>query len=233
MLSAYKAKICGTTNLEDVHVSAEAGADFFGAVVEVGFSPRSLTIEAAKELFLQPSIPGVALVFQMEESRIHHLVQQLNPFAVQFLGDSEPAVLKRLTKSFPATEVWQSVHLPPAGETVAMDKVMGQVEEYLEAGVSALLLDTASASGEKTRFGGTGITFDWQLAETFMESIPPGFPVWLAGGINPENVAEALVAVNPYGIDLCSGVEARPGKKDPDKVRRLMENIRATSAQRR
>ncbi|GAB6908429.1 N-(5'-phosphoribosyl)anthranilate isomerase [Desulfosarcina cetonica] len=230
---SYKAKICGNTNLADARLAADAGADFFGVVVEVDFSPRALRMEAAVDLFSRPPLPGVALVYQMPESRIHHLIQTLNPFAVQFLGDPDPERLRRLVTAFPQTQVWQSLHLPPAGHAVTVDALMAQMDDCLEAGVSALLLDTAATGGGKTKFGGTGITFDWDIAGTFMGRMPPGFPVWLAGGINPDNVRDALSAVDPYGIDLCSGVEAFTGKKDPDKVNRLMDAIRAASAARR
>ncbi|BBO91455.1 phosphoribosylanthranilate isomerase [Desulfosarcina ovata] len=232
MPTPYHAKICCTTNPDDARLAAEAGADFFGVVVEVDFSPRSLTIEAARSLFDAPPLPAVALVCKMPESRIHRLIQDLCPFAVQFLGDSDRAVLKRLKSTFPETQIWQSVHLPQAGGQVELDDLKAGVEAYLQAGVDALLLDTAAIKQGQIKFGGTGLTFDWALAGTFMQMVPAGFPVWLAGGIDPDNVAAALAAVDPYGIDLCSGVEARSGKKDPAKVKRLMDAIRQASTKR-
>ena len=233
MAHTCKAKICGNTNIADARTAADAGADFFGVVVEVDFSPRSLTIQQAAHLFSQPPLPAVALVFEITPTRLNHLINTLNPHAVQFLGDSDPAQLKTFKSSHPTTEIWQSVHLPQSGSKISADTYRRSIDSYLAAGVDTVLLDTATAARGQTRFGGTGQVFDWEIAKQLMESMPAGFPVWLAGGINPENVRLAIETVAPYGIDLCSGVEAVPGKKDPKKIHALMDAIRAASNTRR
>jgi phosphoribosylanthranilate isomerase len=225
----YKAKICGTTNLEDVRLSADEGADYFGVVVEVDFSPRSLTVEDAGPLFAEPPIPGVALVFKMKEARIQTVIQELNPFAVQFLDPAEISLLNRLKSAYPSVEMWQSVHLPQAGQEADIGHVKKIVQDYVDAGVDSLLFDTVAVSEGKTKFGGTGKTSDWDLVKGLIDTIQSPVPVWLAGGINPENVGDALDSVDPYGIDLCSGVEARPGKKDRQKIKALMSTIRERS----
>lgn len=227
MTSTYKVKICGTTNVEDAQMTADAGADFFGVVVEVDFSPRSLTIDAAKPLFSLSSLPPVALVYNMESSRVETLIQQLNPFAVQFLSLAEPSFVTYLKKTYPAVEVWQSIHLPQAGEAVDLETFQKTVQTSVTAGVDALLFDTAALSKGEMKFGGTGVTSDWEIVKELMDSIPGTVPIWLAGGINPDNVGEAIDKINPYGIDLCSGVEASRGKKDPAKLSALMTTIRA------
>ena len=104
MKGGYKAKICGTTNLEDVRLAGDEAADFFGVVVEVDFSPRSLTVDDAGSLFAEPPIPGVALVFRMEVARIEIAIQALNPFAVQFLDPADISLLKRLKRAYPSVE---------------------------------------------------------------------------------------------------------------------------------
>ena len=227
MTSSYKVKICGTTNVEDAQMTADAGADFFGVVVEVDFSPRSLTIDAAKPLFSMPVLPPVALVYNMASARVETLIQQLNPFAVQFLSLAEPSFVTYLKKTYPAVEVWQSIHLPQAGEAVDLENFNKTVQASLGGGVDALLFDTAALSKGKMKFGGTGITSDWDIVKELMDSIPGTVPIWLAGGINPDNVGEAIDKINPYGIDLCSGVEATRGKKDAAKLASLMTTIRA------
>lgn len=229
MKGGYKAKICGTTNLEDVRLSADEGADYFGVVVEVDFSPRSLTVEDAGPLFDEPPIPGVALVFKMKEARIQTVIQELNPYAVQFLDPADICFLKRLKSAYPSVEMWQSVHLPQAGQEADIEHVKKTVQDYVDAGVDSLLFDTVAVSQGKTKFGGTGKTSDWNLVRGLIDTIQSPVPVWLAGGINPENVGDALDTLDPYGIDLCSGVEARPGKKDPQKVKALMSTIRQRS----
>jgi phosphoribosylanthranilate isomerase len=229
MKGGYKAKICGTTNLEDVWLAAHEGADFFGVVVEVDFSPRSLTVEDAGPLFAEPPLPGVALVFKMEERRIATAIQSLNPFAVQFLDPADISLLKRLKSAYPSVEMWQSIHLPQAGKEADIGHVKKTVQTYVDAGVDSLLFDTVAVSKGKTRFGGTGKTSDWNVVKGLIDTIQSPVPVWLAGGINPGNVGDALDTLDPFGIDLCSGVEARPGKKDPQKVRALMSTIRQRS----
>lgn len=226
MTSGYKVKICGTTNLDDAEMTARAGADFFGVVVEVDFSPRSLTIDAAKPLFSSPSLPSVALVYNMPAQRVETLIQQLNPFAVQFLSLAKPSFVTYLKATYPRVEVWQSVHLPQAGETVDVENFQKTVQTSVTAGVDALLFDTATLSKGKMKFGGTGVTSDWNIVKELMDSIRGTVPIWLAGGINPDNVAEAIDKINPYGIDLCSGVEATRGKKDAAKLSSLMTTIR-------
>lgn len=226
MTSGYKAKICGTTNMEDAEMAAREGADFFGVVVEVDFSPRSLTIEAAKPLFSSPPIPAVALVYNMASTRVESLIQQLNPFAVQFLSLAETSFVTYLKKTYPKVEIWQSLHLPQAGEAVDLKDFQKTAQTSVTAGVDALLFDTAALSKGAMKFGGTGVTSDWDIVKELMDSMRGTLPIWLAGGINPDNVGEAIDRINPYGIDLCSGVEATRGKKDAVKLRSLMTTIR-------
>jgi len=197
--------------------------------VEVNFSPRSLTVEDAGPLFAEPPIAGVALVFKMKEERIETVIQALNPFAVQFLDPADISLLKRLKSAYPTVEMWQSIHLPQAGKETDFEHFKKTVEDYVDAGVDSLLFDTVAVSQGKTKFGGTGKTSDWNVVKGLIETIQSPVPVWLAGGINPENVGDALDSVDPYGIDLCSGVEARPGKKDPQKVKALMSTIKERS----
>jgi len=226
MIPGYKAKICGTTSLEDVRLSADEGADFFGVVVEVDFSPRSLTVNEAGPLFVEPPIPGVALVFKMDEGRIEALIQELNPFAVQFLDPADISFLKRLKSAYPSVEMWQSIHLPQAGKEADMGHVKKTVRDYVDAGVDSLLFDTVAVSQGKTKFGGTGKTSDWNVVKGLIYTIQSPVPVWLAGGINPGQLADTGGASSQrepaYG-------EASPGKKDPHKVKSLMSTIKERS----
>ena len=227
--SRAKTKICGTTTIEDARLAAEHGADYFGVVVETDFSPRSLTIEQAKPLFADPPIDAVALVFEMKPERLHQLIATLTPFAVQFLHLEEIDLIRQLKEQYPAVQLWQSIHLPEAGKDVDFILFQQTVQEYVDAGIDLLIFDTVAVMGGVTKFGGTGLTSDWDVVNRLIDKVKTSVPIWLAGGINPENVAESIKKVQPAGVDLCSGVEAEPGKKDPDKVRRLIENVRSCS----
>jgi phosphoribosylanthranilate isomerase len=227
-MAGCKVKLCGTTSVADRDMAAHASADWFGVVVETDFSPRSLTIEAARPLFAEPPIPAVALVFEMPENRLRELIETLAPTAVQFLNLQDPASLKRLKTDYPEVELWQSVHLPPAGSEVSLDSVQEVVQDYIAAGIDLLLFDTAATVDGKKKFGGTGITADWDVIRLALNAIRGQVPVLLAGGINPENAAAGINAVQPDGIDLCSGVEAQPGVRDPIKVQALMTAVGAS-----
>ncbi len=226
MKDGCKVKICGTTNIEDVLLAAKEGADYFGVVVEVDFSKRSLTVEKASVLFESPPIPAVALVFHMKEERLRYMLDTLNPYAVQFLSQEDFDLVKSLKQDFPQVQFWQSVHLPAEGSEVSLEEIKDTVGKYIEAGIDLLLYDTVATVQGLKKFGGTGLTSDWGVVKRLMEEVDHKVPVLLAGGINPENVAEALSCINPDGVDLCSGVEVVPGKKDPFKVKALMKNIR-------
>lgn len=223
-----RVKICGTTNWEDAVLVADEGADYAGVVIEVDFSPRALTIEAARKLFTAPPLPMVALVFRMPEQRIVEVIHQLKPFALQFLSPEPSGRIRWLKENFPETEIWQSVHLPAQGAK-ADDKAIEQtVEAYIQAGIDALLFDTVAVLDGKRKFGGTGLTSDWGVIRQLTAKIDAKVPVYLAGGIHPGNVVQAIETIQPDGIDLCSGVESRCGKKDPPKVKALMRAVKST-----
>lgn len=224
MKAGCKVKICGTTSLAEAILAVDAGADYIGVVVEVGFSPRSLTIEEAGEIFSSAPLPSIALVFEMPEERLHILIKTLNPFAVQFLSQEPLMLIKNLKQTFPMLEIWQSIHLPADGMKADIQKIKNIVKNYIIAGVDVLLLDTVATIQGIQKFGGTGITSDWNLVKEIIQEV--NIPVYLAGGINPQNVSAAIEEISPYGIDLCSGVEAVPGKKDVTKLKALMLAVR-------
>lgn len=226
MKAGYRVKLCGTTSMEDALMATRAGADYFGVVIEVDFSPRSLTIEGAAELFSSPPIPAVALVFHMGEERLRRLIRTLRPHAVQFLSQEAPKLIKKLKLEYPGVEMWQSLHLPQAGGNVDLAGIKKSISEYLAAGVDLLLYDTVATVNGRQKYGGTGLCSDWGTVRNIMKEIKAGVPVLLAGGINPGNAAAALAEVDPDGLDLCSGVESAPGKRDNNKVIALMDAVR-------
>lgn len=228
MRDGCRVKICGITNVEDAGLAAGEGADYIGVVVEVAFSPRSLTVEEAGLLFASAPVPAVALVYEMKPGRIEQMVLELNPYAVQFLSPEGPEMAGRLKGLRPGLRVWQSLHLPAGGDTIGagLDEraVLERVRQCEKAGVDAVLFDTVAVLNGVARFGGTGLTGNWDDAGRLVKASP--LPAFLAGGINPGNVRAAIEKVRPYGIDLCSGVEEHPGKKSPAKVKALMEAVR-------
>lgn len=211
-------KICGNTNIEDVRLVGASEVDYCGILVNVAFSERSLSLQQAVELASASKIPNVIVICDLKIEEIQEAAAEIKPFAVQLLGHESPELVREL-KSGLQCRIWKTIHLPP---------VSGQAspEQYVEAGADALLVDSVDTSDGFQRLGGTGKLVDLKAAAAIVKSV--SIPVFLAGGINPENVEKALTGVRPYGIDLCSGVETSKGKKDPEKLRHLVKNFRSS-----
>lgn len=208
-------KICGVTNTYDAQLVSSSGADFCGIVVDVDFSERSLSPWQAKEVASASNIPVVILLGDPEVETAEEIISEIKPYAVQLLWRESPELVRTL-KSRLSCRIWKTIHLP-----ITPDQALP--EKYVEAGADALVVDSMDTSEGFVRFGGTGKVADWKAAAALVEKI--SIPIFLAGGINPENIDKALIQVHPFGIDLCSGVEASKGKKDPDKVRTLVDNL--------
>lgn len=220
-----KVKICGTTSIADAQMAADAGADYSGVVVEVSFSERSVPINAATEIARQTPIPTVILVFDRPTDWIAEAAAKIKPFAIQLLGHEPPNQVAAL-KATVVCEVWKSLFLPTEDEPEADEKaIFAQMDAHINAGADALLFDTAEVSEGKARFGGTGKQSDWNLNAQFIQDCK--VPAFLSGGIRPENIRTAIEIVHPYGVDLCSGVEASKGVRDQRKLERLMKHARA------
>ncbi len=220
-----KIKICGTTSIADARMAADAGADYSGVVVEVPFSERSVPINSAVEIAQQTPIPTVILVFDRPTDWVIEAAAKIKPFAIQLLGHEPPAEVTKL-KGTVSCKVWKSLFLPTENEPGADEKaIFAQMEAYIDAGADALLFDTAEFNNGKVRFGGTGKRSDWNLSTQLIQACK--VPAFLSGGIQPDNVRTAIETVRPYGVDLCSGVEASKGVRDRRKLERLMEHAQA------
>lgn len=213
-------KICGTTNASDAQFSAAAGADYVGMVVAHPASPRSITLEKVAALATATSLISVAVTVNLDLVRLLRIGDILSAGrrcgVLQLHGDEEPELVTQLVER--GETVWTAIH----GNR---EEVLRRAEDLTEAGSSALLLDARTRLEEGTIYGGTGQNSDWALAR---ELVDLGYRVVLAGGLSPENVAEAVAAVRPWMVDVVSGVEASKGVKDPEKVKDFV--LRAQSA---
>lgn len=197
-------KICGTTNSDDLFVSARSGADFVGVIVDYPPSPRNVTLETAiglRAAAREANIAFVLLSVNLPLDQIRRLRDALRPAIVQFHGDEPPELVAEL-KADGAT-IWTAVHDATRAKSM------------LAAGTDALLVDARGTSQAGVVYGGSGNLSDWNLARELTES---GARVVLAGGLTPENVAEAISSVRPWAVDAISGVEAHKGYKDHAKV---------------
>lgn len=207
-------KICGTTNLEDARLARNAGADYFGIVVEHAPSPRCVSLADAVVLRENTALPAVALTVNRPLEYLLDVAARLRPAALQLHGDESAELVRALTER--GNVVWKAL----SGEA---DAVLRAAEALREAGAAAILLDARAEKDGQTIYGGTGERADWALARRLVDE---GHRVILAGGLNPGNVAEAIAAVRPWAVDCASGVEAAKGRKDADAVREFVFNAR-------
>ena len=217
-------KICGITSIHDARLAADAGADYVGVLVDVAVSERTRSADQASKIANGSPIPTVLLLYNRTTSDVQEIVSQVQPFAVQLLGQEPPQQVKEL-KDTVSCQFWKSVYLPAGSpENVDIPAVQAEMQAYRDAGADFLLFDSVDMSLEKPRYGGTGKTCDWNVAGELIAESP--LPVFFAGGIRPENVKAAIETIRPHGIDLCSGVEASKGIKDPHKLEQLMARVK-------
>ena len=212
-------KVCGNTSVADAQMAARAGADYLGIIVEHQPSPRCTRLERAREICTATARPTIAVTVNLPLDRILHIAEALQPAALQLHGDEEPELVRQL-KSRGLT-VWAAC----TGEPQDLRR---RALQMAEVGADAILVDarTTAESGGIV-YGGTGHQGDWQTAR---ELVNDGLRIILAGGLNAGNVAEAIAAVQPWMVDVVSGVEASKGIKDPVKVGRFIEAARHQAA---
>jgi len=205
-----RVKICGVTKPEDAKLCAELGAHAIGLNFHDA-SPRCITPFAASELLrrLPPFIAPVGVFVNWAAAPVAALCQALRLAAAQLHGDETPQVVDAVARRLPVIKV-----LRPGQGTAAPD-----FSAFRAA--SAFLLDSSLAG----QYGGTGNTGNWHLARSLSQS----HRIILAGGLTPENVAEAIRIVRPYAVDVASGVEQRPGKKDPARLRSFFDEVHRAS----
>jgi len=212
-------KLCGTTSAGDAQLAREA--DFCGMLVGVDWSERSLTLERARIVAKASSVKNVILLCNPTAAFAQEVAYALRPHALQLHCRERPALVSELKELLPC-EIWKTVHLPPLDG-------QAEPEAYAEAGADALLVDSVDVSEGFQRLGGTGKVGDWAAVAALKKKMD--IPLFLAGGIGPENVADAVRSVRPHGIDLCSGVEMRRGQRDPEKVKGLVRSFRGAVAE--
>ena len=218
-----KVKICGQTTLADCEMSVRAGADYLGVVVNVDWSTRSRTIDEAMPIFEKFSDKTFLLTFNEKVNESYEaMVKRLDPYALQLTGQERPDQVTAI-KELTGKPVFKSIHLQPEGSGGDDDPaiVMELVKLYISAGADGFILDTASGG----LYGGTGKKSNWEKAAVITEAIDA--PVFLAGGIGPENVAKAITIPGVYGLDMASGVESSKGVKSEEKLQKLFNVIRA------
>jgi len=203
-----KVKICGITNIEDALIAQDAGADMLGLIFAE--SPRKITVDIARDILAKISdrIETVALFVNEDEGVVKRTLNKLKRIdLIQFHGDETQAYCRQ----FNDKKIIKAFRVKDEG-------VLKDIEAFGRPDI--LLLDAFS----KEQFGGTGKRVDWNIA---LKAKDHGVPLLLSGGLNPDNVSTAIEKVRPYGVDVSSGVEKEPGKKDPLLVRSFIRKAKA------
>jgi phosphoribosylanthranilate isomerase len=212
-MNAIRVKICGITRKEDLDAAVAAGADAIGFVVGVASSPRNIALEKAEKLIRQvPPFVKSVLVTVPRGIDEFEMYEKLNPDAIQIHGENLHAAASVRLK-IPNTLLIGAVNAKVAN---ALDVVSRAAKIF-----DAVLLDSFTNG----RYGGTGIVHDWELSKRAKQAIHPK-PLILAGGLTPENVAEAVRTVEPYAVDVSSGVELQLGIKDHKKIIEFIKNAK-------
>ncbi|MDX2251366.1 MAG: phosphoribosylanthranilate isomerase [Nitrospira sp.] len=203
-----KVKICGITTGDDARIAVAAGADALGFVM-YRKSPRWVEPSVARSIIadLPPFVLPVGVFVNEDAAAVRTLMDECGFALAQLHGDETAAYCQQLGRP-----VLKALRVKDRGSFLALAEFQGR------ARVRGVLLDAFSDQA----YGGTGHKVDWTLAAEAARSVP----ILLAGGLTPSNVAEAVQLVRPYGVDVSSGVEATPGKKDPVKVKAFIEAAR-------
>jgi phosphoribosylanthranilate isomerase len=204
-----KVKICGLTNLEDAQLSAKFGADALGFNFYPK-SPRYILPETAREIIeqLPAEILKVGVFVNESLEKIAEIAQTAKLDALQLHGEETPEFAKEL-KLKTNLEIIKAFRVSPDFKP----------EDVLQYEVDAILLDAYNPK----EHGGTGETFDWEIAKKVQEIFPK---MYLAGGLNQENVSSAIIGIEPFAVDVCSGIEIEKGRKDQHKLTLFLLNAK-------
>ncbi len=213
-------KICGNTSLEDAMLAAEAGSDALGFVF--ASSPRRVTREQVAKIVphLPPAVEKIGVFVDAAFEEIEAVVNDCNLTGVQLQFAASAEIPSQLRDKFGSSlRILQTLHFSPG--IAAKAAVLA-----LDKNIDAVLVDSRTA----TAVGGTGIAFDWNAAASMLfENTHSSLKLVAAGGLTPENVSEAIAVLKPWGVDVVTGVESAPGRKDPAKIRAFIAQARTAS----
>ena len=215
-------KICANTSLADTRLAVEAGADAVGFIFAP--SPRRVTAAeaAAITLHLPAEVEKIGVFVDASLDEIYSTVRECKLTGVQLHSEAGPELPEKLRKLLgPKLRILRVVHFGPQAAELA--STIAQ-----DPNVDAVLVDSRTAAA----VGGTGVAFDWTAASKTVFGNAGKYRLIVAGGLSPANVREAIATLRPWGVDVASGVEAAPGRKDPEKVREFVERARAAAKQK-
>ncbi len=212
-----RVKICCIATVEEAAMAIDAGADLLGLVGPMPSGPGPIGLDRAAVIAagLPPGIGAVLLSSATTLERLEAELRLVRPAALQLVDAVAPAVLEQLRQRAGPTRLLQVLHVTDASVVAAARALAPLVDGFL--------LDSGRPDAPVKELGGTGRTHDWSLSRAVVEAVDR--PVFLAGGLGPANVARAIAAVRPFGVDLCSGIR-RDGRLDRELLAAFMDTVR-------
>lgn len=214
-------KICCMASIAEAKLALEAGADALGFVMRMPSGPGPITESLARQIIatVPAGVPTFMLTSEIEADAIVAQLHTTGANTVQIVDFVTPRTRQRLRDAMPGLRIVQVVHVT-GPESVDEARIAAETSDMI-------LLDSGNPTAKIRELGGTGRVHDWTVSRKIREAIK--VPLWLAGGLQPDNVAAAIVAVRPYGVDVCSGLRTG-GALDPDKVRAFAAAARGAHA---
>lgn len=215
-----RVKICCISSLEEAKMAIKYGASAIGLVSKMPSGPGVINEELITKI-AETTPPGLSTFLLTSLQNVHDIIEQqkrCRTNTIQLCDRITSGTHTELKKSLPGIKVVQVIHVT-GGESI--DEAI-EVSKY----VDAILLDSGNQNLKVKELGGTGKVHDWSISKTIRESI--NIPLFLAGGLNPGNVADAIKHVNPFGVDICSGVRTK-GNLDEEKLKLFFHSINSYS----
>jgi phosphoribosylanthranilate isomerase len=224
-------KICANTNLEDAAIAAELGADAVGFVFASSKRQVSIAQVAVMTAALPLGVERVGVFDSESADEIAAAASQAGLTAVQLHRGYDESLLALLSEILSdRVEIIPTLHWNvDSGDSAIADRIASELDRIAVAGRVRRVLVDSKVNGTS---GGTGVPFDWNAARRVIAQAPETLNIILAGGLRPENVAEAIRELNPSGVDVASGVEASPGHKDPARIAAFIRNARSAGRRR-
>lgn len=209
-----KVKICGITNIKDALEASKLGADFVGFLVEICFAEDKVTRKEAKDIIkkLPLEVSAVFVTYLQKAEPIIKIAKEIDPAIIQLHNDISLEEIGKIRKNLKGMQITKTIGV--------VDKSSIKEAKKYEKYVDYLLLDT-KVKGKK---GGTGKTHDWSISAEIIKSVKR--KVFLAGGLDPDNVQESVSKVNPFAVDTNNGVKKKARLKDHDKMKKFIERAK-------
>ncbi len=212
-----RVKVCCISSLEEARIAIRAGADALGLVGPMPSGPGVVddAVAAAVVRITPPPVATFMLTSETTADRIIAHQWRVGANTIQLVDAVPPGTYARLREALPAVKLVQVIHVVGA-------KSLAEALRAVAEGADALLLDSGNPSLAVKELGGTGRVHNWEISRQIVEQ--SAVPVFLAGGLKPENAREAIETVRPFGLDICSGVRTK-GQLDPVKLRAFFEAV--------